>query len=234
MTTVIAIDTSGPVTCIGLHRPNAPSLGVRASGGRNHAEVIDTLMLEAMDHLGAERPDSIAVGVGPGPYSGLRVGISFAIGLGRAWLRPVVGVCSLDAIAWAALDNELKGNPVEEFVVTTDARRDEIYWARYDAAGSRSRGPQVIKRAQADFAGRVIAEREVDAALMATRVARYIDEGCGPQASSDRWAPHGDDGSAVVVPPGPLLAPRPLYLRAPDITASAGTSGRSTSAGAGS
>lgn len=223
MTTVIGIDTSGAVTCIGLGRPDAPGLCVRASGGRIHAEVIDSLMHQVSARLDAQIPDAIAVGVGPGPYSGLRVGISFAIGLGRAWLRPVVGVCSLDAIAWGALAEDLQAFTAREFVVTTDARREEIYWARYDCAGVRLMGPQVKKRAAADFDVPVIGERDVDAALMAARVAEFIDEGRTPESTSDRWAPHGADGSQVVIPPGPLLAPRPLYLRAPDITWSAGS-----------
>ena len=230
MTTVIGVDTSGAVTCIGLGRSDEPGFGVRESGGRKHAEVIDTLMQQVSKRLDSGLPDAIAVGVGPGPYSGLRVGIAFAIGLGRAWRRPVVGVCSLDAIAWAALDEDPGLMSAGEFVVTTDARRDEIYWARYDSSGVRLAGPQVVKRTAADFDVRVVGESEVDAALLAARVARFIDEGNTPESTSERWVPHGADGSEVLIPPGPLLEPRPLYLRAPDITWSAGMSEHSTSA----
>ena len=230
MTTVIAVDTSGAVTCIGLGRSGEPGFGVRESGGRKHAEVIDTLIQQVSKRLDSGLPDAIAVGVGPGPYSGLRVGIAFAIGLGRAWQRPVVGVCSLDAIAWAALDEDPGLMSAGEFVVTTDARRDEIYWARYDSSGARLTGPQVVKRTAADFDVRVVSESEVDAALLAAHVARFIDQGNTPEATSARWVPHGADGSEVLVPSGPLLEPRPLYLRAPDITWSAGVSERSKSA----
>jgi tRNA threonylcarbamoyladenosine biosynthesis protein TsaB len=217
---VLAIDTSGPVTSIGLGRAGKPGFTVFEEGGRKHAEVIDELMLQVRRHLDGERPDAIAVGVGPGPYSGLRVGIAFAIGLGRAWRCPVVGVCSLDAIAWAVADQELHAG---DFVVATDARRNEIYWARYDSTAVRIAGPQVMARDLADFDAAVVSDRRVDPALMAARVARYLSEGRAPMATAHQWAPHGSDGSEVTVPVGPLLAPRPLYLRAPDITISART-----------
>lgn len=215
---VLAIDTSGPVTSIGLGRTGKPGFTVFEEGGRKHAEVIDELMRQTQDRLAGEQPDAIAVGVGPGPYSGLRVGIAFAIGLGRAWRCPVIGVCSLDAIAWGIADS---APTPSEFVVTTDARRNEIYWARYDSSAARIAGPQVMARDIAAFDVSVVSERQVDPALMAARVAQYLAEGLTPVASADQWAPHGADGSEVTVPVGPLLAPRPLYLRAPDITISA-------------
>ena len=217
---VLAVDTSGPVTSIGLGRAGEPGFAVSAEGGRKHAEVIDELMQQVLEHLAGQRPEAIAVGVGPGPYSGLRVGIAFAIGLGRAWQCPVVGVCSLDAIAWA---NVARRAVPSEFVVTTDARRSEIYWARYDTSAMRIAGPQVMSRDLIDFDGPVISEQRVDPGITAAQVSRFIGEGFTPMLTTDTWAPHGTDGSDVVVPRGPLLAPHPLYLRAPDITISAKT-----------
>lgn len=217
---VLAIDTSGPVTTMGLGRSGEPGFAVFEEGGRKHAEVIDELMLQVQGQLAEEQPGAIAVGVGPGPYSGLRVGIAFAIGLGRAWQCPVVGVCSLDAIAWAIADT---GTAPSEFVVTTDARRSEIYWARYGASTVRSAGPQVMSRDAIHFDVPVISEQQVNPAIMAARVSGFITDGLTPMLTTDTWAPHGADGSDVVVPAGPLLAPHPLYLRAPDITISAKT-----------
>ena len=215
MTTVLAVDTSGPVTGIGIGRAGEPGLAVAEEGGRKHAEVIDGLMRQVSEHLAGSRPDAIAVGVGPGPYSGLRVGIAFAIGLGRAWRCPVVGVCSLDAIAWAVADG---GGAASDFVVTTDARRGEIYWARYDDSAVRIAGPRVTHAG--DVESPVVSDLPVDPALMAARVAGYLEEGFTPTVTTDQWAPHGADASDVAVPVGPLLTPRPLYLRAPDVTLS--------------
>lgn len=217
---VLAIDTSGPVTSMGLGRSGEPGFAVFEEGGRKHAEVIDGLMLQVQHHLAGQQPEAIAVGVGPGPYSGLRVGIAFAIGLGRAWQCSVVGVCSLDAIAWAVVDEHVHAG---DFVVATDARRNEIYWARYDSTAMRIAGPQVMARDITDFDVPVVRERQVDPALMAARVAGYLADGLAPTATAHQWAPHGADASDVTVPAGPLLAPRPLYLRAPDITISAKT-----------
>ena len=215
MTTVLAVDTSGPVTGIGIGRAGEPGFAVAEEGGRNHAEVIDGLMRQVSGHLAGSRPDAIGVGVGPGPYSGLRVGIAFAIGLGRAWRCPVVGVCSLDAIAWAVADG---GGAASDFVVTTDARRGEVYWARYDASAIRISGPRVMPAG--DVESPVVSDLSVNPAIMAARVARYLEEGLTPTVTTDQWAPHGADASDVTVPAGPLLTPRPLYLRAPDVTLS--------------
>lgn len=222
MTKVVAIDSSGSVTSIGVGQSTAQGSAdarfvTSAEGRRNHAEVIDQLMARVIDHLAGHRPDAIAVGVGPGPYSGLRVGIAFAIGLGRAWQVPVLGVCSLDAIAWTVLEEATSSS---EFIVTTDARRSELYWAKYDSAATRIAGPRVMDRDSMDTDLPVVNDHPVDAALMATRVATFLEAGCAPVDTDDQWAPHGADGSQVRVPVGPLLTPRPLYLRAPDITVS--------------
>ena len=81
---------------------------------------------------GASRADltAVAVGVGPGPYTGLRVGVVTARVLGAVLGVAVCGVCSLDVIAAAVPRGR-------EFLVAADARRKEVYWARYDAAGTR-------------------------------------------------------------------------------------------------
>jgi tRNA threonylcarbamoyl adenosine modification protein YeaZ len=81
----------------------------------------------------------IAVGVGPGPFTGLRVGLVTARTLALARSLPVYGVCSLDVLAAEAIDGGLS-----EFVVATDARRKEVYLASY-AEGRRVAGPEVIK-----------------------------------------------------------------------------------------
>jgi tRNA threonylcarbamoyl adenosine modification protein YeaZ len=77
--------------------------------------------------------------MGPGPFTGLRVGISFALAFGLARNIPVIGVCSLDAIA---IDES-------EYTVAIDARRKEIYWARYKD-GLRIEGPSVSKPTEVD------------------------------------------------------------------------------------
>src|SRR4051794_1333650 len=81
--------------------------------------------------VGMAELDAVVVGLGPGPFTGLRVGVVTAATLADARGLPSVGVCSLDAIGAGAR------------TVVTDARRKEVYWAAYDAAGSRVAGPDV-------------------------------------------------------------------------------------------
>src|SRR4051812_44745293 len=114
-----------------------------------HAEQLAPLIELAMTTAGIVRQDltAIAVGVGPGPFTGLRVGLVTARTLGFVLELPVYGVCSLDVIAVAAaLGDEPVGT---EFVVATDARRKEVYLATYDEHGRRQDGPHVVRPADA-------------------------------------------------------------------------------------
>ena len=85
------------------------------------------------------KPDQVVVGMGPGPFTGLRVGITFAHSFALAREIPVIGVCSLDSI-------DVKES---EYTVAIDARRKEIYWAKYKD-GLRISGPTVSKPAEVD------------------------------------------------------------------------------------
>src|SRR4051812_23568013 len=82
--------------------------------------------------------DAIVCGVGPGPFTGLRAGMATAAALGQALGRPVYPVCTLDALA------AVEQGPL---LVASDARRKEVYWAAYDASGTRVVGPLVDRPA---------------------------------------------------------------------------------------
>ena len=86
---VCAIDTSGPATSIGFGDPHGPGPVVTVEGARRHAEVIDEVFTRALSAASGEPAQAVCVGVGPGPYSGLRVGVAFGVGLARAWSVPV-------------------------------------------------------------------------------------------------------------------------------------------------
>jgi tRNA threonylcarbamoyl adenosine modification protein YeaZ len=151
-----------------------------------------------MADAGASRTDltAIAVGVGPGPYTGLRVGVVTAKVLGAVLGLPVHGVCSLDVIAAAA---SLATAPGREFLVATDARRKEVYWARYAATGRRLEGPAVgsaysiAGAAELPVAGRggqlypeafgeVIGPAYPDARTLSAIVAGKLSDQVGPPA----------------------------------------------------
>ena len=117
---------------------------------RGHAEVLVPYLLECLAEAGLRRADlgAVIVGCGPGPFTGLRVGMATGAAFGDALGIEVHGVCSLDAIA--------HGEP-GDVVVVTDARRKEVYWARY-ADGVRTAGPGVIKPAELDVDGARVVE----------------------------------------------------------------------------
>lgn len=100
---------------------------------RSHAEVlapgIDAMLAEAQ--VTSSDLDAIVVGVGPGPFTGLRSGIVTARTLSFVWKLPLHGMMSLDAVALSVAGSADAGG---EFLVATDARRKEVYWARYRLA----------------------------------------------------------------------------------------------------
>ena len=108
---------------------------------RRHGELLASSIDAVLAEAGAGRLDitAVAAGTGPGPYTGLRVGLVTARVFGSALGVPVYGVCTLDVIAADAA--AAAGG--REFIVATDARRREVYWARYDATGRRLDGPAV-------------------------------------------------------------------------------------------
>lgn len=160
----------------------------------------------------------IAVGVGPGPYTGLRVGIVTARVLAAALGIPVYGVCSLDVIA---ADTECP----RPFLVATDARRREVYWAGYDVSGARVTGPEVSVPANVPDRDRPVAGEGalLYPALFASGVGptypaaatlcRLVAAALASAGESDGRL-SGPDGRSSG--PVELLAPDPLYLRRPD------------------
>lgn len=120
MSKVLAIDTSTSRTSVAIIDGDSVVFIGYNDGATAHGPSLPTLVQEA---LAVSDVDEVVVGMGPGPFTGLRVGIAFAQSF--AWAReiPVRGVCSLDAIAAQVSD--------KDFIITVDARRKEVYWARY-------------------------------------------------------------------------------------------------------
>jgi tRNA threonylcarbamoyl adenosine modification protein YeaZ len=137
---VLGIDTSTTVN-VGLAR-NGEVLGVATVDDRRaHVERLTPLIRAVLDDAGATVTDLdlIVVGLGPGPFTGLRVGIATARMLASVARVQLRGVCSLDVLAVQYAPD----NPFGEFLVATDARRKEVYWARYASDGARVDGPYV-------------------------------------------------------------------------------------------
>jgi tRNA threonylcarbamoyladenosine biosynthesis protein TsaB len=137
---VVGFDTATPAVSVAVHDGERVVAQASAADGRRHGELLMPMIAKVLADAGVPRADltAVAVGVGPGPYTGLRVGVVTARVLGAVLGIPVHGVCSLDIIAAAVTPPAGR-----EFLVATDARRKEVYWARYDAAGRRLEGPLV-------------------------------------------------------------------------------------------
>ena len=120
MSKVLAIDTSTSRSCVAIIEGTSILFSGFKDGATAHGPSLPALVQEA---LAVSDVDEVVVGMGPGPFTGLRVGIAFAHSFALARGIPVRGVCSLDAIA-AQIDEK-------DFIITVDARRKEVYWARY-------------------------------------------------------------------------------------------------------
>ncbi len=128
----LAIDTSTSRTVVGLLDGEKVLFEKYSEGATDHGRAVSDLVAQAL--LNNPAPDQVVVGMGPGPFTGLRVGIAFARTFALSRGIPVIGVCSLDAIETGKND----------YTVAIDARRKEIYWARYEG-GKRVDGPSVNK-----------------------------------------------------------------------------------------
>lgn len=202
---LLALDTATPAVTVALH----DGADVIASSSQVDARRHGELLLPAVDRLLADagyRLDAvtgIVVGVGPGPYTGLRVGLMTADTFGLALGVPVHGLCTLDGLAYAA---DLPG----PFVVATDARRKEVYWARYADSRTRVGGPAVDR--PADIADQVAGLPAVGAGALLY-----------PDAFPNVHEPEHVSAAALASLAAERLArgealpePRPLYLRRPD------------------
>jgi tRNA threonylcarbamoyl adenosine modification protein YeaZ len=184
-TLVLAIDTATPAVTAGVVKLDGIDvLAQRVTvDARAHAETLTPNVLAALDDAGLTVDDlgAVVVGCGPGPFTGLRVGMATAAAYGHALGIPVHGVCSLDAIGV-----DTRG----DVLVVTDARRREVYWARY-RDGVRVDGPAVD--APADVPGAAEALERSPVYPTAAGLVRAVAD----------WTAE----------PAPLI---PLYLRRPD------------------
>ncbi|MEV6410310.1 tRNA (adenosine(37)-N6)-threonylcarbamoyltransferase complex dimerization subunit type 1 TsaB [Kribbella sp. NPDC051718] len=214
---LLAFDTSSAAVTVALADPvtGATVASSSAVDGLRHGELLAPAIAEVLAGAGCSVREltRIAVGVGPGPFTGLRVGLVTARTMGEVLGIEVAGVCSLDVLA---RQSSLQ-LPV---AVATDARRKEIYWALYDgpaADGSRRRleGPAVDKPAEV---AHVLAGLPVIG-----RGAVLYGEALGLERVDVIEYPSAEV-LALGVATGtlPTVAPDPLYLRRPDVTMSGG------------
>jgi len=201
MSLILAVDTATPAVTAGVVRFDGSSCAILAErvtvDARAHAERLTPNVLAALDEAALTMADldAVVVGCGPGPFTGLRAGMATAAAYGHALGIPVHGVCSLDAIGVRTTGHTL---------VVTDARRREVYWARY-RDGLRTVGPAVNALADVDpGTAQAVAGSPEHAAQFGLPLCEPVyPTPVGLVAAVSDWSDH----------PAPLVA---LYLRRPD------------------
>ena len=202
---VLALDTATPATSVALADGGRVVAQHSEIAANRHGELLSPLIEQVVRDAGAKLADVelVAVGIGPGPFTGLRVGITTALSLADALGAPARGVCSLDAVAFAA------DRPWGEgFAVVTDARRKEVYWARY-AGDRRVDGPHVDRPT-------TVAERLTPGSVVAgfattpyAEFATHVIDDTAPYPSAAAIA-------QLAVDDAWWLPVQPMYLRRPD------------------
>jgi tRNA threonylcarbamoyl adenosine modification protein YeaZ len=178
-----------------------------------HGELLAPMIERVLSEAGVAPADldAVGVGLGPGPFTGLRVGIMTAAAMADALDIPVYGECSLDVIAAAVHDGEFS------YAVLTDARRKQVYWAAYDEAGGRIEDPELTAPAElaVQLGGRVTHVAGAGAQLYREQLSAFTVVG-GYEYPDAAVLAGLLTAKVENRAPGDELTP--LYLRRPDAT----------------
>lgn len=206
---LLAFDTATTLVTVAVHDGKTVLAEQLSTVPMKHAEHLAPLIETVLAEAGVSRLDltGLAVGTGPGPYTGLRVGLVTARTLGHVLGLPIHGVCTLDALAAQAVAEVPAGDLAGGFLVATDARRKEVYSAAYDAQGRRTSGPSVGKAELIATTLPVVGE----GALLYPEA---LPRATGPARPSAGWL-----ARVVIEGLAEVTAAEPLYLRRPDAVA---------------
>jgi tRNA threonylcarbamoyl adenosine modification protein YeaZ len=194
---LLALDTATPATTVALCDGDRVIGSVAHVDPLHHGELLAPAIQQVLADtwVAPTQLTAIAVGVGPGPFTGLRVGLVTANMLGAVLRIPVSGVCSLDVLALEGPDGDI--------VVATDARRKEVFWARY-LDRRRVDGPHVDRPA------------DVRSDLPTLGEGARIHPEQFPRAVDPIYPTAERLGVGVTSGQLDLLPAMPLYLRRPD------------------
>jgi tRNA threonylcarbamoyl adenosine modification protein YeaZ len=213
---VLAFDTATPAVTAALHDGERVLAEATTIDARRHGELLVPTIETVLREAGVSLRDLTAVvaGSGPGPYTGLRVGLVTAQALATSLGVPAYGVCTLDALAYGS-------GLAEPFLVATDARRKEVFWGHYQDARTRLSGPAVDRPQDLPRELPLVgAGARMYAEIVG--VSRLLDAPEYPHAGAMAAlaaARLGEPGVHELMENGthPVLGPpRPIYLRRPD------------------
>jgi len=214
---LLAIDTSAGTSVAVVDRDRGILAEFSEHDTRRHAEVVGTLIADALSAAGIQIAElsGVAVGMGPGPFTGLRVGIAAARAFAFGAAKPLVPVVSHDAIAFAALEG-MKRAPgsvapavPHPLLVVSDARRREVYWSAYSGSDEqglpiRTAGPALARPDElADRVDGYATLQRLDAEVVSAAAVGLLAE-------------------SLYLHRRPFAGPDALYLRAPDAVPSTG------------
>lgn len=228
--TLLALDSAGQACSVAVWRDGAVAAQRLMAMTRGHSERLLPMVAETMKAASLEMAalDAIAVTIGPGSFTGLRIGLAAARGLGLALGRPVVGVTSFLAVAAALPAERRKGR---ELLVVLDTKRGDFFLQRFDQA------LRAIEPARLVTASELIAHLPAGPLLLAGDGLPLLTSFL-PRDRDIMQAPgpgHVDAADVAALaahlvamnseaPEGPLLTPDPFYLRAPDVKMPGGAS----------
>ncbi|WP_203885748.1 tRNA (adenosine(37)-N6)-threonylcarbamoyltransferase complex dimerization subunit type 1 TsaB [Planotetraspora kaengkrachanensis] len=226
---VLAFDTATPAVTAALHDGGRVLAESTTIDARRHGELLAPTIERVLRDADVTLRDvtAIVAGTGPGPYTGLRVGLMTATALAATAGVPAFGVCTLDALAYAT-------KTPGPFLVATDARRKEVFWARYGDRETRLDGPKVdrpqdlpadlpvvgaggLLYADVVGPGRIEGPEHPSAAALAALAAGRLATLTDEEAAAIARVPEGRvDSVEKARELGVLGPPRPIYLRRPD------------------
>lgn len=204
MTTLLAIDTALGALSVALIEDGAVRAARAVPLGRGHAEALVPMVAELLAAAGTDRADAVVVTVGPGSFTGLRVGVAAARAFGLAWDVPVTGMTATALVAAAAF----KARPdLSQVAAIVDVGRGQLCAERFvrgdwPAPGDWTAAPPAA-----------LAPGLAGVALAGPGAPALAAQGAGPVAS-DR-APDAAD-AALLPPAARALPPLPRYIRPPD------------------
>lgn len=212
---ILALDTASSWCAAAVYDSGTDTVLAEISEniGKGHAEVLVDYIEQAMTQSGIAmaKLDRVAVNVGPGSFTGVRIGVSAARGFALALDRPALGVSAFDALA-SEIAVSHPGHPV---LVLLEAHRGEIYAQAFGADAVAITGPMVLAREEA----LALIQQQSSETILAGSAAAALNETLAGSFSVARVEPTARIGTyaklAALHEPGE--APKPLYMRGPDV-----------------